>query len=519
MSISLLLHTLSHLRLRQVVYQLKYRFIKAKYHEYVAPKVQTVKMKSCIEKQHCYNNEQFCFLNIQARFTSWNDVTHGMLWAYNLNYMDYLLQSDMTAKKGEKWIDKFIAELSTNRVGLDPYPIALRGINWIKFIITYRSEIDNDKIRRWNDSLYSQYVLLTKKLEYHLLGNHLLEDAYSLYIAAIYFADEKFYNKAVMLLKQELNEQILNDGAHYEQSPMYHCILLDRLLDCYNISSNNLWFDGQNDVNDFLKEKAIMMLGHLESICYADGSFPLFNDSALDIAPIPQELKDYASRLGLKWKTIPMNASGYRKLQNKNIEAIVDVGNITATYQPGHTHADTFNYELRLKGQPFIVDTGISTYNKTERRQEERSTAVHNTVTINGKNSTEVWGGFRVGNRANVSLIEDTSNKIVSTHDGYGKHCLHKRKFMLKEDCLCIEDNIPDTYEATSHIHLAPGMEIITYNNEEVLTSLGRISLEGAKNVKTEKIKVSHRYNLFDDSLVIRIDFCGSLKQKIEYNH
>ena len=46
------------------------------------------------------------------------------------------------------------------------------------------------------------------------------------------------YDKASCLLYKELDEQILPDGSHYEQSPMYHCILLDRLLDCYNASIN-----------------------------------------------------------------------------------------------------------------------------------------------------------------------------------------------------------------------------------------------------------------------------------------
>ena len=48
--------------------------------------------------------------------------------------MDWLQQEDMTYENGAEWIDKFIDELSDNLVGLDPYPIALRGINWIKFI-------------------------------------------------------------------------------------------------------------------------------------------------------------------------------------------------------------------------------------------------------------------------------------------------------------------------------------------------------------------------------------------------
>ena len=34
------------------------------------------------------------------------------------------------------------------------------------------------------------------------------------------------YDKASCLLYKELDEQILPDGSHYEQSPMYHCILL-----------------------------------------------------------------------------------------------------------------------------------------------------------------------------------------------------------------------------------------------------------------------------------------------------
>lgn len=111
------------------------------------------------------------------------------------------------------------------------------------------------------------------------------------------------------------------------------------------------------------------------------------------------------------------------------MEAIVDIGNITATYQPGHTHADTFNYELHINGEPFVVDTGISTYNKTARRQYERSTSAHNTVSINGKNSYDVWGGFRVGKRAKTTLITDKPYYIKALHNGYGKKKLHIRTF------------------------------------------------------------------------------------------
>ncbi|MBQ8307518.1 MAG: prenyltransferase, partial [Alistipes sp.] len=114
-------------------------------------------------------------------------MEQGALWAYNLNYMDWLGQENLEVEERAVWLDRFVQDLSTNRVGLDPYPIALRGINWVKFISTYWEQINPERRQRWLDSLYAQYELLTRKLEFHLLGNHLLEDLYSLFIAALFF--------------------------------------------------------------------------------------------------------------------------------------------------------------------------------------------------------------------------------------------------------------------------------------------------------------------------------------------
>ena len=40
--------------------------------------------------------------------------------------------------------------------------------------------------------------------------------------------------KSILILK-ELKEQILDDGGHYERSPMYNALILEDLLDVYNI--------------------------------------------------------------------------------------------------------------------------------------------------------------------------------------------------------------------------------------------------------------------------------------------
>ncbi len=484
MNYRLLWNTVKHLKPTQVYHQIKYRLVKAQYVPLSAPSVAVPSLKiTPIPKFKCSKGDKFNFLNLEHEFAGWNFTENGMLWAYNQNYFDWLNQEGFTAEEGCKWIDKFIAEVKGG-FPMDPYPIALRSINWVKFFCRHPESATKSRL----DSLYSQIKLLEKKLEYHLLGNHLLEDAYALYIGVSFFNDHQLLKKADKLLKAQLREQILLDGAHYEQSPMYHCILLDRLLDCINIKCDSA-----------LVDYAQRMMGHLESIKWGVGSLPLLNDSANGIAPPTSQLFYYAKGLGLKWNKTPMKECGYRKMLAGNMEAIVDVGNITATYQPGHTHADTFNYELHIDGMPFVVDTGISTYNKTERRQLERSTIAHNCVSLDGKNSSEVWGGFRVGRRCHTEIIEDTDNAIEAVHNGFGKES--RRRFEMKDGLFSVEDWFDG--EAISYIHLAE-------NADEK-----RVNIEGALGVETKLWKYSTEYNRFHNGKVIEIRFKGNCKYTV----
>jgi len=519
----LIIHTVMHLRWTQIAYQLRYRLHRAKYAEVAVPKdVETCHwITPPIARPKSWNAEErtFTFLNITDTFKSWDNTSHGSLWAYNQNYMDWLSQSGMTAEEGAEWIDRFICDTPYNNIGFDPYPTALRGINWIKFISQHREEIDKTRIDRWNGSLYSQYVLLTKRLEYHLLGNHLLEDAYSLCIGTIYFGDKRMWREFFSLLKRQLCEQILADGAHYEQSPMYHCILLDRLLDVYNFSTSNPRFgQEQNELNAFLRRKAVDMLGHLENITYQDGSFPIFNDAAEGIAPTPEELKAYARRLGLAWKALPLRECGYRHLKAGAFETFVDVGGMAASYQPGHSHADALNYELRIDGKPFVVDTGISTYDKNPRRQYERSTEAHNTVTIDGQDSAEVWGGFRVGKRCEVSVVEDLPDGVVAQCNCAKKGNWHSREFNIDDNSFFVYDSITDGVEGISRMHLAQGIKARKLSDTEIYTDMATIRVSDAARVEVEDCDTSTEYNRLMKSAVIEIHFTGSCQYEIIRN-
>ncbi|MBO8093805.1 MAG: alginate lyase family protein [Prosthecochloris sp.] len=439
-------------------------------------------------------------LNLSKKFKDkidWNYSSNGKLWTYNLTYFEYLKE-----KKDISLIHDFIENLSSIKDGLEPFPTSLRGINWIKFLTKH--EIQDKKI---DDSLYAQYYILLDNLEYHLLGNHLLENGFSLLFGAYYFQDDVLYEKAKEILERELDEQALDDGAHFELSPMYHQLMLFRTLDCINLVQNNDW--KKQELLVLLKQKASMMLGWLESISFKNGEIPLLNDSANKVAPTSKELFDYANNLKVNIQHSPLSQSGYRKITKQNYECVVDVGEIGASYIPGHAHADSLSFVLHVKGVPFVVDAGTSTYDSGKQRDIERSTKAHNAVEINGENSSEVWGGFRVANRANiVELAEDTS-RIKATHDGYNKKfgVLHTREWIFEDKKIIITDSLSKDCSAVARLHFHPDIR-----EEDILE---RVNIQHSA-LSVQHYSYSPEFNKTLQALVVEISFVKNLRIEIK---
>lgn len=161
------------------------------------------------------------------------------------------------------------------------------------------------------------------------------------------------------------------------------------------------------------------------------------------------------------------------------------------------------------------MDTGISTYDKNARRQYERSTEAHNTVSITGANSSEVWGGFRVGRRAKVKILDEQNDSITATHNGFGKLGVHKRRFSISNDSFEISDEISTDNLATSYLHFAPNVKIISYDNDVISTSMGTIHITGASEMKIEKCLVSNEYNKLETTQKVIIRFLKLLQYNI----
>ena len=344
------------------------------------------------------------------------------------------------------------------------------------------------------------------------MGNHLLENGFALFISAYFFQDKFIYKKAYSILKAELEEQILPDGAHFELSPMYHQIMLFRLLDCVNIAKHNQELF-KDDLLGKMKEKAELMLAWLDNITFKSGTIPLFNDSANGIAPNTRSLMAYAKQLGLKPKNKKLKESAYRSFKGARYQLILDVGQVGPSYIPGHAHCDMLSFELYIDDRAFIVDVGTSTYENNARRQLERSTASHNTVQLANCEQSEIWGSFRLAKRALLKIEEEGPDYIVANHDGfkrYGKG-IHQRRFSCTGNKIMIMDNLGNQ-EKNSYacLHFHPDVEP-SIEDGRLITNFGILRFENARQLELLDYEYATEFNKTIAAKKLRIVFQQNL--------
>lgn len=519
--ISLYYETLRHLTFRQIYYQVIHRVKKTFFRQSPTEVILSIEPRplnlapSVPTRRSYLGHRTFIFINKQKVFTGkidWDFIGFEKLWIYNLNYFDFLLQEDITKDDSIQLLDEFCENISQRKEGIEPYPISLRGINWIKFFTYYR--INNPK---YNSFLYSHYWHLANNLEYHLLGNHLLENGFSLLFGAYYFNDESFYKKAKRILIDELKEQILNDGAHFELSPMYHQIILFRLLDSINLLKNNLW-NHNDDLLIFLEGQARKMLGWTKIITFSNGEIPMVNDSAAGIAPDPSALVQYGRRLGVESESVFLSDSGYRMIRQQDFELFIDIGNIGPDYIPGHAHSDTFNFILYVKELPVIVDRGISTYSRNPQRILERSTESHNTVKVNDLEQSEVWASFRVGRRAKVIDINEQMGEISAIHNGYQYiGVMHQRTWQWEKRKIEIIDSIlgeSKILPCIAYFHFHP--DVIVQIKNDLITA-GNLILSFTPNSYfiLDDYDFSEGFNVTRKAKRLKVSFIRTLKTAI----
>lgn len=474
-------HTLRWLRPVQFYGRVWFRLHKPRPDLRAAPPQRTGAMAvwvPCARASSMRDGNGFRFLGVEREIAvagDWNRRDWPKLWLYNAHYFDDLVADGADERLGRhralmaRWIAQ---NPPASGNGWEPYPLSLRIVNWIKWALAGHA-LDAAAVR----SLAVQIRHLRRRLEIHLQGNHLWANAKALVFAGTFFSGpegDAWRRKGLALLGREIGEQILADGGHFERSPMYHCIVLEDVLDLVQLA---VVFPGVFADADSTRwrEVAARMLRWLRVMSHPDGGIAMFNDAALGIAPTLTALQRYARVLGIACDEAPLQAlealpdSGYVRMEVGPAVLFADVGDIGPDYLPGHAHADTLSFELSLHGRRVLVNGGTSTYEPGALRLRQRGTAMHNTVVVDGQDSSEVWGGFRAARRARPRdvawRVHEGIVELSAAHDGYRRlpgRVVHRREWRLMAGQLDIVDSLEGRFDQARALYrFAPGFTAV----------------------------------------------------------
>ncbi|MBR9974380.1 MAG: alginate lyase family protein [Bacteroidetes bacterium] len=452
-----------------------------------------------------------------------------LLWQFHFGYHDYLLAL-LAASDGalsgdvlafvQEWDAAFPLHASgARRSAWHPYVLSIRIESWVRLhgMLT-ASGIDGDdpRLQVLGEGVEQMTRVLLRNLEKGTMANHLLRNIKGLVFAGL-FLDTSTGAQArrigMKLLDRELAEQVLDDGCHFERSPMYHVSMTNDVLDM----AEAMLLSGAS-VPERLADATTRMTAFLERMRHPDGEIPFFNDSTGSFflrthevlargqalapelredpgAPLDEGLGSARSPVRRSQPTAdgggsapqeeglgsarpsapreeamnPAHISGLLVAESPRAWLVMDAGLVGPDYQPGHAHCDTLSFELSLDGRRFVTDTGVFHYRESPERVYSRCTAAHNTVEIDGAEQSEVWKSFRVGRRAKTSHVsrEQRGDAVLlrGTHDGYERvqaGLQHERAMLLDGDGLVIADWLHGRGRHTwrSFLHFHPDMRI-----------------------------------------------------------
>jgi uncharacterized heparinase superfamily protein len=428
--------------------------------------------------------DRFRFLNLEgscSETADWELRGRSQLWTYNLHYFDDLNGEDAASRRAwhqrlvERWIDENPPGAG---IGWDPYPVSRRVVNWVKWSLS-----GNLLTAKARQSLAVQVRWLEARIEFHLQGNHVFANAKALAHAGLFFEGEeagRWLRRGLSLMRTEVAEQVLADGGHFERSPMYHAAFIEDMLDTVNV----MHAYGRRVDTEWIETLARMTVW-LEAMSHPDVGIAFFNDAAFGVSPNAAQLREYATRLDITLEPFertsirPLTPSGYVSCAVAPFFLVCDVAPIGPDHLPAHAHADTLSFEMSFKGRRVFVNSGTSEYGLSAERQRQRGTAAHNTLVIDGENSSEVWAGFRVARRARARLLsargDDAAVTVVGEHDGYrrlGGRNLHRRCWSLTAREVRIEDTVVGRFQsAKCYFHLSPEISVLRGKSSELLLS------------------------------------------------
>lgn len=276
-------------------------------------------------------------------------------------------------------------------------------------------------------------------------GNHLLFEAQRLLYGAIFFPEfkdaERWKNKAVEILNSEIKKQVYSDGMQYELDPHYHLESINIFFKALCICDAN----GQRGAfhSDYI-DMCRKMIEVIYNYSYPDYHNPMFSDfhGQRDMIPFytmwsevfpEDEMMKWLATKGHEGKapdytSRAFDVAGYYCMRNGWDSSATVMVMKAGPKGEWHCQPDNGTFEYWRKGRNFFPDSGCYVYGGDaeilQMREWFRQTAIHNTLTLDGKNLETT--------DSHLVLWEDTPSKTVCVVENQSyKDLKHIRKVIF----------------------------------------------------------------------------------------
>ena len=388
--------------------------------------------------------------------------------------------------------------------------VGMRSVVWTSMFATLcQSKIVSDSfIVLFLKSLYDHAHFLSL---YKTHSNHLLRESNGLAFICTYFKEfdesQHWENIAFSRLINELDNQINDDGSHYEMSSTYQRLVLDEFQASYELLCKS------DDIRnrELLREKLISMYRYLGYMLFPDGTLPQLGDGFMEKGSVLNKIENAGESFGKK--DLIYIGSMYKKGVEPEINSIEFKNAGRYIFRNGwrlnsnylsfnkgphggfHGHEDKLSIEVCSGGKPFIIDPGTYTYNELDRYREYfMSSSAHNLIIPDGKSQIR---RFIKKDLSNKSFVCDEPNNIWINSDeldyisgiyneGYAEYSLKRREGIKVTDSMVHQRHILNIkpyywviFDELNNckinekylllFHLMPGIDVNKIDNNELL--------------------------------------------------
>ena len=397
----------------------------------------------------------------------------------------------LCADELESWIDANQPFDGVNwATGIE---LALRVVSMIVLtsLIGEKSFSDSQKRKVLATLDAHGYWLMRYPSKFSSANNHLVAEAGGLYLLGTLMPGLKqsarYAQYGQQVLEEEAVRQICDDGVGAEQSPTYEAFVLEWLLLCAEVG---------NRIGKPFTDRYWQRIGKagefLRWISDAAGNQPRIGDddegrvfyfdaepnryvrtilgcvaSATrrpDIAPTVVDMQlchaihgHSVPGSGSPTGTRQFAAGGYtvRRWVEKGTDnlLVIDHGALGFLSTAAHGHADALSVWLHANGRPILIDAGTYLYHSSGGwRDYFRGSGAHNTMVINGEDSSQMTGRFNWGRKACTKILSFSGAPDKwhweAEHDGFVKNfgVHHRRRLEWEEpNTFVITDRLAGT--------------------------------------------------------------------------